>query len=187
MPTGNAQEGTLPLRTPRPLCPHCRSQRTVRWNTRLSSTGRRTSTVYKCNDCFEQGRRPCYFTEGRRLTTSNERSLAYEYLFRRVSLNATMEPDDAFSRSTLYNRIRKQGNEAPCGIELTKKLTAERRLGNVLSFDTTHMKFSVVDPTTSERSSRVAHSYFHFIDLSTDRSEERRVGKECRSRWSPYH
>ena len=28
------------------------------------------------------------------------------------------------------------------------------------------------------------------IDLkesSIDRSEERRVGKECRSRWSPYH
>ena len=25
-------------------------------------------------------------------------------------------------------------------------------------------------------------------DLSVDyRSEERRVGKECRSRWSPYH
>ena len=25
------------------------------------------------------------------------------------------------------------------------------------------------------------------ILLSNDRSEERRVGKECRSRWSPYH
>ena len=24
-------------------------------------------------------------------------------------------------------------------------------------------------------------------DASTSRSEERRVGKECRSRWSPYH
>ena len=23
--------------------------------------------------------------------------------------------------------------------------------------------------------------------LDDDRSEERRVGKECRSRWSPYH
>ena len=23
--------------------------------------------------------------------------------------------------------------------------------------------------------------------MGTDRSEERRVGKECRSRWSPYH
>src|SRR5256885_12367047 len=26
-----------------------------------------------------------------------------------------------------------------------------------------------------------------FTDSSTRRSEERRVGKECRSRWSPYH
>ena len=25
------------------------------------------------------------------------------------------------------------------------------------------------------------------IDLNRKRSEERRVGKECRSRWSPYH
>ena len=24
-------------------------------------------------------------------------------------------------------------------------------------------------------------------DMMTVRSEERRVGKECRSRWSPYH
>ena len=23
--------------------------------------------------------------------------------------------------------------------------------------------------------------------VTTERSEERRVGKECRSRWSPYH
>ena len=25
------------------------------------------------------------------------------------------------------------------------------------------------------------------LKRSIDRSEERRVGKECRSRWSPYH
>ena len=29
-------------------------------------------------------------------------------------------------------------------------------------------------------------SYF-VADCWLDRSEERRVGKECRSRWSPYH
>ena len=32
--------------------------------------------------------------------------------------------------------------------------------------------------------------YFHLpesIFFQTIRSEERRVGKECRSRWSPYH
>ena len=25
------------------------------------------------------------------------------------------------------------------------------------------------------------------VRIQADRSEERRVGKECRSRWSPYH
>ena len=29
--------------------------------------------------------------------------------------------------------------------------------------------------------------YFEQIDALIERSEERRVGKECRSRWSPYH
>ena len=28
---------------------------------------------------------------------------------------------------------------------------------------------------------------FEMNALSAERSEERRVGKECRSRWSPYH
>ena len=36
------------------------------------------------------------------------------------------------------------------------------------------------------------YSYFdkNFVpknDIVAERSEERRVGKECRSRWSPYH
>src|SRR2546422_11171139 len=29
--------------------------------------------------------------------------------------------------------------------------------------------------------------YSHGNIMNHDRSEERRVGKECRSRWSPYH
>ena len=29
--------------------------------------------------------------------------------------------------------------------------------------------------------------HFTIKDMDDDRSEERRVGKECRSRWSPYH
>ena len=28
---------------------------------------------------------------------------------------------------------------------------------------------------------------FFLYEIRWDRSEERRVGKECRSRWSPYH
>ena len=29
--------------------------------------------------------------------------------------------------------------------------------------------------------------YISIISIYCQRSEERRVGKECRSRWSPYH
>ena len=36
---------------------------------------------------------------------------------------------------------------------------------------------------------RVLGEVLHFTltDITRSRSEERRVGKECRSRWSPYH
>src|SRR2546430_9093326 len=32
-----------------------------------------------------------------------------------------------------------------------------------------------------------AHALEDTLDVDVFRSEERRVGKECRSRWSPYH
>ena len=33
----------------------------------------------------------------------------------------------------------------------------------------------------------VAVAIANYCDIPRGRSEERRVGKECRSRWSPYH
>ena len=35
-------------------------------------------------------------------------------------------------------------------------------------------------------SQTIIQGYFNMM-MIVDRSEERRVGKECRSRWSPYH
>ena len=40
------------------------------------------------------------------------------------------------------------------------------------------------DPTTKEFENYLKDAIKPFDE---DRSEERRVGKECRSRWSPYH
>ena len=31
------------------------------------------------------------------------------------------------------------------------------------------------------------YRYRKYVSYLAERSEERRVGKECRSRWSPYH
>ena len=57
------------------------------------------------------------------------------------------------------------------------------KVGNVVS---TKMQKTIV----VEVEMRKAHPKYKRIVRSTKkfyRSEERRVGKECRSRWSPYH
>ena len=41
--------------------------------------------------------------------------------------------------------------------------------------------------TASLHLGRLEEHYPDIIALCNQRSEERRVGKECRSRWSPYH
>ena len=38
-----------------------------------------------------------------------------------------------------------------------------------------------------QRSDNSVEESYMFMPTIVDRSEERRVGKECRSRWSPYH
>ena len=47
----------------------------------------------------------------------------------------------------------------------------------------------VVKKIINKESVTVWHINYHDVDgdSTMDRSEERRVGKECRSRWSPYH
>src|SRR3989442_10298615 len=56
-----------------------------------------------------------------------------------------------------------------------------------------HQSFEVkilhakLDFKTLMRLAAIAITPVLILDLLFERSEERRVGKECRSRWSPYH
>ena len=43
------------------------------------------------------------------------------------------------------------------------------------------------DPEELKSKQTVMNNTINEIKNSLERSEERRVGKECRSRWSPYH
>ena len=56
-------------------------------------------------------------------------------------------------------------------------------------YNESHVYFTILTvvliPTLGVTFGLLADLVMHFIGL--DRSEERRVGKECRSRWSPYH
>ena len=65
-------------------------------------------------------------------------------------------------------------------------------VGKVYHFDGTHLRdlrsgdWVIVSTTRGRQMGQVA-SMEPPKHGAADRSEERRVGKECRSRWSPYH
>src|SRR2546427_9909896 len=59
--------------------------------------------------------------------------------------------------------------------------------------DSAHLELADIPARAAAAAAAVAypHLEFRFLERLGDfccaRSEERRVGKECRSRWSPYH
>ena len=76
----------------------------------------------------------------------------------------------------------------------TKCLSNEKQIGlalNVWKNDSDGKWPWLLNTTDSgtKNSPFVANAWIHFDAASNElvRSEERRVGKECRSRWSPYH
>ena len=79
-----------------------------------------------------------------------------------------------------------------------KKSVAERILYTALDnaaeklgtepFDVFEKAMSNVAPQIEVRPRRVGGATYQVpVEVPLTRSEERRVGKECRSRWSPYH
>src|SRR5256885_15953683 len=77
---------------------------------------------------------------------------------------------------------------SPLGLVERRLERARVDLGEQLSrlhelpFVKGHLEERPVDPAVDGRGVERAHGAERI-----DRSEERRVGKECRSRWSPYH
>ena len=52
----------------------------------------------------------------------------------------------------------------------------------------TNDHYYTAEPASAHRPGEVRFRYGRrFAAIVQNRSEERRVGKECRSRWSPYH
>ena len=49
------------------------------------------------------------------------------------------------------------------------------------------ISIQVLASCTAEEQTGIARAQVGVACYNQSRSEERRVGKECRSRWSPYH
>ena len=55
------------------------------------------------------------------------------------------------------------------------------------SEETDHLFEAILSLKDLEECYRFFDDLCTFSEIQAMRSEERRVGKECRSRWSPYH
>ena len=62
-------------------------------------------------------------------------------------------------------------------------------MNNILGYDTikNYLQASVEAGRIPHAQLFVASEGQGGLPMAAERSEERRVGKECRSRWSPYH
>src|SRR3712207_3343468 len=80
-------------------------------------------------------------------------------------------------------------NEILFTFEQLKKLTSWRSNDNkdfIKSLENTNKKLIALNFTLRGNGKIVQFVLFPTFTID-ERSEERRVGKECRSRWSPYH
>src|SRR2546422_284226 len=74
---------------------------------------------------------------------------------------------------------------------VSERATSSIRYASIRSPTFKSLKFSTPmphsNPSRTSRTSSLKRLSEARVPSYTSRSEERRVGKECRSRWSPYH
>src|SRR5256885_10356736 len=93
-----------------------------------------------------------------------------------------------FSSRRRHTRLQGDWSSDVCSSDLPTTWQFRLRRGvkfhNGEELNAAAVKFSLDSTLDLERKTRQRPTYVAFKEV---RSEERRVGKECRSRWSPYH
>ena len=72
-------------------------------------------------------------------------------------------------------------------VEEINKVAAELKVENIVVYPWVHLTSTPSRPDIALKVIREVELQLRNSGKYKQRSEERRVGKECRSRWSPYH
>ena len=98
--------------------------------------------------------------------------------------NSGSIPDEAASKAVPFCKVSFRADEAESEEEGLNSTISSRALGRV------EVENSKAPPVRMKMASGMYSTPLTKAEAEKsvdDRSEERRVGKECRSRWSPYH
>ena len=94
-----------------------------------------------------------------------------------------------FKQKTAYEIYQCDWSSDVCSSDLPRRLVISNlsltRQTRCLRISATHRR--VLPPLHKPRCNRTSSLRIAEVWRKQGRSEERRVGKECRSRWSPYH
>src|SRR3712207_7691871 len=89
-----------------------------------------------------------------------------------------------FSSRRRHTRYWRDWSSDVCSSDLRQRETRHRIVEATVEL---HRTRGPANTTISEIAQRAGVNRLTVYNHFPDRSEERRVGKECRSRWSPYH
>src|SRR5256885_16709280 len=88
---------------------------------------------------------------------------------------------DATEVEARWRQTRQQADAAQAQLQLSQRQHDNNQALVTQGF------ISTTALATSQSNLDAARANLAAAQAAADRSEERRVGKECRSRWSPYH
>src|SRR5699024_11324319 len=100
------------------------------------------------------------------------RSVRMKFLYTRYSLYSFF----FFSSRRRHTRSKRDWSSDVCSSDLNEPIQEQQQLDNEANTS-----------KTDESPTQILENNTDDEYKSTVRSEERRVGKECRSRWAPYH
>src|SRR5256885_9381282 len=95
-----------------------------------------------------------------------------------------------FSSRRRHTRLQGDWSSDVCSSDLA--VDDDEIVGAIAIVSVKHQEAGLTMTIPCDISGRILHEHVEIIGMVVgpihgDRSEERRVGKECRSRWSPYH